>query len=75
VKEENDRQDYEGEDKVKAKETSKGSISDGEATSDSVSDILTNKRDRSYKASDYSSTSETHLSSRKDVTDECGCHH
>lgn len=75
MKEKDDPQNREGKDEVQAKETGKGSISNGKATSDSVCDILTNKGDCSYKASNYSSTSEAHLSSGKDVTDECGRHH
>lgn len=61
--------------KVQTKESGKCGISDRKATSDSVRDVLANKRNCRYKAGDNSCPSETHLPSGKNITNECGSHH
>lgn len=67
--------DKEGKEVVKAEETVKGCIADGEATSDPVGDRLSDLGDGRYKAGNDGRTSEAHLPSRKDVTDKGGSHH
>lgn len=60
---------------MQAEEASKGSVSNGETASDSIGDILTYERNCSYKASNYSGTSEAHLTSWQYVSNKGSCHH
>jgi hypothetical protein len=60
---------------VETKETVKSRVSNGEATSKSMNDIIPDIRNSGNKVSNNSSSSERHLTSRKNITNKGSKHH